>query len=247
MQCGRPSRVYTECCPECLRERTAVCMRYMKHGHTTQDCQDQWRCYHLTTTESAELTRSAAEPKPLDQLFCCNCAERGHLVSDCKDLDRSKYPAAPCNIFSYEDPTRFLDEVTDGGQTSINISSDRKSVGSPPPQSASRLRVLGYTIYPRDKISVNRIRFATNQVSKDVNHVDIVWQRQSKNGTFIVEFKGNGDKQEARRMFKELVHLQGKETSLAAQAQTPQTSNQQVVDANSDAAGSSGVDRDNGL
>ena len=250
--------MYIECCPECRRERAAVCM-ICQLGHTTHQCPDLWRRYHLTTTDSAELTRSAAQPKPRAQLFCCNCGARGHVSFDCKALDRSKYAAARCDVFSYEDSTRFLDQVTDGGQKSIHVSSDRKSVwvvGSPPtpPQSTSRLRVLNYTFHPRDKISEKRIRSATNQVLKDVNHVDIVWRKQAKKGRIIVEFMGNGDKQEARRMFKKLVHLPGKGTSVALRkafqaVQTPPATGNgtAAADANGDAAGSStGVDRDSG-
>ena len=197
-----------------------------KLNHPTQQCPDLWRRYYLTTSYTEELTAGKGELKSSRQLHCCNCATKGHLWFDCKDIKGSKYPVAKPNIFSYEDSKNFLDRVTDGGTKSVVVSDDRKSVwvvGSPPRNN----KILSYSFNPAGKIGERRVKLAGAQVMKEVEFVEVTWRVQRKKGRYIVEFagisftylipvlfykllftSGKGDKHEARKRFKKLIHVQ---------------------------------------
>ena len=120
MQCGRPSKIYIECCPDCRRERNAVCL-ICKLSHLTTQCPDLWRRYHMTTTQQDKPTATTASLKPDHLQKCYLCAGSGHLPFNCKVMRPSKYLLPNPAVFQYEDSSKFLDELTDGGRNSVRL------------------------------------------------------------------------------------------------------------------------------
>ena len=118
MQCGRPSKIYIECCPDCRRERGAVCL-ICKLNHLTTQCPDLWRRYHMTTTLQSQPTATTTSLKPDHLQKCYLCAGSGHLPFNCRAAPQSKYLMPNPAVIQYEDSRQFLDELTNGGQNSV--------------------------------------------------------------------------------------------------------------------------------
>ncbi|KZS15554.1 putative Zinc finger CCHC domain-containing protein [Daphnia magna] len=215
--CGRPSKILIECCPECRREQNIICM-ICRSKHVTQQCPDLWRRYHSTTSNQSEEPNNTGNTlKPSHQLFCCNCAGRGHLVHDCPEKRWSKYLPANPTIFSYKNPRQFLNSVTSDGKSSISISEDRKeiwvvgnNVQSQSPRKGGRQT---YTMPHDRQPSEGALQAARNTIFRELKHIEISWRKQPKKGRMVVEFSGNGDTKEAKNRFKKLITFKKKAES----------------------------------
>jgi len=209
--CGRPSKIYIECCPDCRRERGAVCL-ICKLNHLTTQCPDLWRRYHMTTTLQSQPTATTTSLKPDHLQKCYLCAGSGHLPFNCRAAPQSKYLMPNPAVIQYEDSRQFLDELTNGGQNSVVMSNPKslwvvRGSNDSPAASSSYIRspkLLKYSISDAG-LNSRALDTARFNVMKSVSNVQIDWRRQPKKGRFFVEFSGHGDTLAARSQFKKLL------------------------------------------
>eukprot|EP00117_Sycon_ciliatum_P020859 scpid48118/ scgid18450/ Zinc finger CCHC domain-containing protein 7 len=80
-RCMQPGHRARDCRRARGRGMYEQCERCLMRGHSAEFCSDLWRQYHHTTSSSADLTRGSS--RPVKDLYCYNCARKGHLGHEC--------------------------------------------------------------------------------------------------------------------------------------------------------------------
>ena len=134
-------------------------------------------------------------------------------MHDCPERIWSKYAPVTSRVFSYENPKKFLNAITNDGTSSVTLSENGKEVwvvGSCQSGSPKKARFHRYCFPLTQKITDNIMRAYTKSIIGEFKDVSIAWRRQHKKGRMVVEFTGNGDTKEAKFRFKKLLTFQGR-------------------------------------
>ncbi|XP_011497646.1 PREDICTED: LOW QUALITY PROTEIN: uncharacterized protein LOC105362018 [Ceratosolen solmsi marchali] len=163
LTCGKKQNMYKKTCQYC---RNLVCSRCDSQGHLSNTCPDLWRRYHQTVKNAiynlinlsntklqmkinivAILCRSdgAKIPKnlcnvmkPEKELYCCNCARKGHNSINCRKRHWSQHFQNPPYVSSYGGPNYTLqsdssscpDDVCDRVNLSSTLDNSDTEFGS---------------------------------------------------------------------------------------------------------------------
>ena len=115
LRCGLPNVYYSHTgCMHCRRLDKTNCNICGAKGHVKFTCPDMWRRFHATLSGEEGVVH---EPfggidrthKPLDQIWCCNCAKRGHYPHHCNAYNYSSYPKSVLHVINYNNINPDLD------------------------------------------------------------------------------------------------------------------------------------------
>ena len=145
LRCGEPGAAYTQGCGKCKAKRD--CGQCGCPGHDPENCPDNWRRFHYTIRPEDGVVRPEVNvDKDLKDIWCPNCAGKGHRVHHCPAYRYNSFPAPVLRVISYEHPG--CDEVNDKKskrQLRQDLRAARKArkaykakvTSSPPPQRSS--------------------------------------------------------------------------------------------------------------
>jgi hypothetical protein len=104
----------------CRRLNTSECFVCGGKGHVKSSCPDLWRRFHATISGPEGVVDVPfggvdRSHKSLSQIWCCNCAKKGHYLHHCRAYNYSSYPRTVQHIVNY-------DNILIGCELNMNIS-----------------------------------------------------------------------------------------------------------------------------
>ena len=108
LKCGLPNNYYSHTgCMHCRRLNTSECFVCGGKGHVKSSCPDLWRRFHVTLSGPEGVVNVPfggvdRSHKSLSQIWCCNCAKKGHYLHHCRAYNYSSYPRTVQHIVSYD-------------------------------------------------------------------------------------------------------------------------------------------------
>jgi len=106
--CGQPGVMFLESCFHCRNLTRVECQECGGGGHLRNGCPDLWRRYHATTEPGDVVKPLVDSHRRKGQMWCCNCAGKGHLIDECRRYLYSNYPPPELRVQSYSEPP-FVD------------------------------------------------------------------------------------------------------------------------------------------
>lgn len=122
LRCGLPNVYYSHTgCMHCRRLEKSTCNICGAKGHVKSTCSDLWRRFHATIFGPEGIVNKPfggidRTHKPLDNIWCCNCAKKGHYPHHCSAYNYSSYPRSVLHVINYKnicpDPDSSLVETS---------------------------------------------------------------------------------------------------------------------------------------
>ena len=108
LRCVLPNNYYSHTgCMHCRRLNTSECFVCGGKGHVKSSCPDLWRRFHATISGPEGVVNIPfggldQSHKSLSQIWCCNCAKKGHYLHHCRAYNYSTYPRTVQHIVNYD-------------------------------------------------------------------------------------------------------------------------------------------------
>ena len=107
LRCGLPNVYYSHTgCMHCRRLSKSNCYVCGAKGHARSTCPDMWRRFHATLSGPEGVVSKPfggldRSHKPSSQIWCCNCAKKGHYLHHCSAYSYSAYPRPVLHVINY--------------------------------------------------------------------------------------------------------------------------------------------------
>ncbi|KAG8226734.1 hypothetical protein J437_LFUL004385 [Ladona fulva] len=107
LSCGKETKYFTRACRSCRSclDKGTACSICSVKGHVSKYCPDLWRRYHATVVPGHVVCPKKVLYKNSMNLYCCNCATKGHHVFQCKKKTFGDYIPHSPKVIKYENPS----------------------------------------------------------------------------------------------------------------------------------------------